>query len=270
MRHDQRVFFDGVDLTVSVNDFREGEALFHYTTGKYLYIASVLPFNNLYFGLGTLNDVTSLVAVEIWNNGAWIPAVDVIDQTSGLKLDGRISWNTNPLKGWTKQAESADVTGLVGATVYNHYWIRLAWSVSLKATTSIKFIGQKFSEDLTLFSEYPDLNNAQMMRSFKSGKTDWNEQHYMAAERIIDDLMLRNLVKSKSQILDWSIFNEASHHRVASLVYLGMGRPYFDQLLEARKQYAAAMNKQFYNLDLNANASLETFERNASSSFLRR
>jgi len=267
---DQRVIHNTTDISTDVNDFRSGTRTFAYTSGQYLYIGSVLPFNNIYFELGTLNDITSALSVDIWFGNAWVAAVDVIDQTNGLKLSGRIQWNTNRLKGWDFEQDSSTITGLSATAIYDMYWLRMSWSSSLKATTSIKYMGQKFSSDSMLFSFYPDLNSTQVLTSFASGKTTWDEQHYMAAEHIVRDLKKANVIMARSQILDYSILIDASCHKIAEIVYSAFGKPYFEQLGHARGAYKEALNLRFFNLDQNADGSLNPSERSISTSFVTR
>jgi len=270
MFQDQRVIYDGQDVSRYVNDFRSGTKVFPYETDQYLYVGSIMPFNNLWIDLEELNTVTSSISIEIWWGNRWEPAVDIIDETNGLKETGRISWNTNRLKSWDIEQTTKDVTGLEAFEIYWRFWTRLSWSVNLTPATEIKYIGQKFADDDILYSYYPDLNSQNVKDSFEANKATWDEQHYMAAEHIIADLKKRNIIKSKSQIMDYSLFQEASCHKIAEMVYTAFGRPYFDQLLEARKLYKQAMDLKFYNVDVSGDGSLSPTEREFSTTFMRR
>lgn len=55
MIQDQRVLHQTTDISTLVNDYRTGEYTFPYETGEYLYIGSILPFNNLFVEMGTAN-----------------------------------------------------------------------------------------------------------------------------------------------------------------------------------------------------------------------
>lgn len=270
MIHDQRVMYNTLDVSAKVNDFRSSAQAMAYTTGSYLYIGAILPFNNLWFEMGVANTNAATVTVEIWYANAWVSAIDVIDQTVGLTATGRLMWNTDRLKGWDIEQSTEDVTGLTSFNIYNRYWVRLSWSANFSGTSSVKYIGQKFSTDDILYSFYPDLNNTTTLTSFESGKTTWDEQHYMAAEHIVRDLKKQNIIKSRGQIMDWSMFEAASCHKIAEIVYTAFGRPYFEQLAEAKKAYKDAMNLQFFDVDLNANGSLDPVERRDSTHFVRR
>ena len=275
MRLEQRVLHQTTDISEAVNDFRTGTYTFAYTTGQYLYVGSLLPFNHLFIELGTVNLVAATTTVEMWWNNAWVAAVDLYDGTAGLTASGRMQWNTNIDEGWSWERESADVTGLSSTKIYDMFWLRLSWSANLTGTTSFKYIGQKFSDDAALYSYYPDLNNQDLRDSFDpanpSGtKTTWNEQHYMATEMIKKDLIKRSIIKARAQILDPYLFKDAACHKVAEIAYQGFGRPYFDQLKVAIDRYKQEMDIKYYNVDTNQDARLDPHERILSSGFLTR
>lgn len=265
---DQRVLFNSTDISQAVNDYRTGVASFAYTSGDYLYIGGVLPFNNLWIELGTVNAVAASVSIDLWFGHAWVPAVDILDGTAGLTATGRLQWTTDLNKSWDVEQYSKYVTGLpAGSAIYNMYWMRLSWDTTLTAGTTIKYIGQKFSDDSQLYSFYPDLNNSAVRTSFASGKTDWTEQHYMAAEHIIRDLRKGGIIVSRGQIMDYAMLVDASCHKVAETVYQAFGEPYFEQLKQARAAYKEACNLKFFNVDRNADGRLDPVERVFSTDF---
>lgn len=271
MNTEQRVLYESTEISTDVNDFRAGTAAFSYTSGQYLYVGSILPFNNLFFEMGTLNLVTTVPSVDIWWGHAWNAAVDLIDETNGLKQNGRLQWRPELATGWDMEQLSSDVTGLpTTSRMYNLFWARLSWGTTMTTGTTIKYIGQKFATDSILYSFYPDLDNSTIRSSFASGKTTWDEQHYMASEHIIRDLKKRNIVKSRSQILDASLLVDAACHKVAEIVYTAMGQPYFEQLQQVKKDYSAALNVRFFNVDLNQDAELSNVERRQSTVFATR
>jgi len=144
MNLEQRVIYDGADISKDVNDFRVGTASFVYDNTKYLYIGSILPFNNLWFEMGTANTNAAVATVEMWSNNAWIEAVDLLDETVGLTATGRVQWNTELTSTWSIEQRSEDVTGLGYSNIYNMYWLRISWDVNFSVGTTIKYIGQKF------------------------------------------------------------------------------------------------------------------------------
>lgn len=270
MNFDQRALHQTTDISNQVNDYRTGTYTFPYQTGEYLYFGSIFPFNNLWVELGTLNVVPATASIDIWWGNAWEPAVDINDQTSGLTASGRIQWNTNIDKGWDLEQRSFDVTGLSTTKIYDMYWLRMSWSANLTVGTTLKYIGQKFANDDILQSFYPDLGRSDIKAAFETGKTTWDEQHYMAAEHIIRDLKKRNIIQARSQLLDYSLFVDASCHKLAEIVYTAFGSPYFDQLKQAKDDYSKALNQKYFNVDKNADGRLDTVDRNFSTAFMTR
>jgi len=270
MSQDLRVIYNGADITKAVVDFRAGTQSFHYLVGQYLYVGSVMPFNNLFFEVQPHNNNAATASVDMWFGQQWTPAVDLRDETNGMANTGRLSWATDRLKGWDREETSEDVTGLSAFKVYWKYWARLSWSAEFSNNTAIRYLGQKFSEDAVLYTYYPDLNNTDILTGFATGKTNWNDQHYMAAERIIADLKKGDIVISSSQIMDWTQYEEASCHKVAEIVYKAFGQPYSDQLKRARDDYTAAMNVKYPLIDVNGNGSPDPVERRLSTNFMTR
>lgn len=277
----QRILWDDdgteTDLSIALNDFRTGSQVIDFVAADdKLYVASDMPFNHKWIEASVVNDAASVVTVENWFGGSdgWVSAVDIIDRTSvggvSLAQSGVIQWKTNREKGWNRELDSEDVTGITVTGLYDMYWLRFGWSADWNALTALSFVGQKFSSDDVLYSRYPDLNNANLKTSYESGKTDWDEQHFMAAEIIIGDLKSRNIIFSASQILDFELFADAASHKVAEIIYKALGRSWEDQRQVARKYYDESMNKNFYNIDHNRNANLDDCERATSTGVLSR
>jgi hypothetical protein len=238
-------------------------------------LALFLPFNHKYFDVGTVkNAVASSVSVEIWWANAWHAAVDILDRTklvsASLSQSEVIQWNTDRLKGWDRELDSSDVTGLTGTKIYNMYWARFSWNATLTSTMALQFIGPRFSSDSILFTYYPDLNNSQLMTSFESGKTEWFIQHFMAAEVIVRDLIRTGVIISPAQIMDHDRFTEAACHKVAEIIYQALGDAYKDNKAEARKMYKETMDLKLFNLDVTQDGSLQLEERGISQGWLHR
>lgn len=274
---DQRVFFsdDGTlnDLTLNLNEFRSGTEVIDYVTAEdYIYIASYLPFNHKHFDVSVVNAETAAASVDIWDGSDWNAAVDVIDRTavSGASLaqDGVISWTPTIDKYWQRERESTDITGLSGTKIYDMYWARFSWDATWTGTTALQFIGQKFSVDNDLYSIYPDLNDSDLQAAFASGKSDWNDQHYIAAQHIVRDLKKNHAILSSDQILDFDLFEETSVHAAAMVIYWGLGQ--FEQHDRAKAKYKENLKMGFLNVDLNQDGRLETGERPITQRFLTR
>jgi len=282
--NDQRVIFDDdgtlVDHSVVLGDYRSGSASFPYVAADdYLYIASFMPFNHKYLDIGTANDETSTLAVHIWDGTTWAATTDILDGTSvsgdSLAQSGIIRWTTDRLSsGWLRELDSFEVTGLSGTSaskkIYNMYWVRFSWNNNLDVATTINYLGHKFSSDTELYGRYPDLNQAALKTAFLSGKTDWENEAYVAADTIIRDLRKKESLFSADQILDYELFNEASIHKTAEIIFHGLGASYKDLKEAARKEYLDAFELGYLNLDINANATLDVGERSIRTGYFHR
>jgi len=278
MLTDQRIVFsdNGVlsDISVATGDFRESSTTIAYAASEdYLFIGSFLPFNHKHFDIATANDQSSSVSIDIWDGNTWIAAVDVIDQTSvagaSLAQDGIISWSSDiDDSSWNREEKSSDVTGLSGTAIYNMYWARMSFSASLSASTAVDYIGHKFSKDSQLYDVYPELNDSTVLDSFETGKTDWEEQHYLAADLIIRDLKRSNKIASPDQIMDWEIFREPAIHAAAMQIYWGLAQ--YEKHDKARDKYQHFADMGFLNLDLNRDGRLGISEHVIRTGYLGR
>jgi hypothetical protein len=264
----QRVIYDTDDISVAVGDYRVGTYALNYQQDKKLYIAGNCPFNNLWFELSTISaSDAGIPIIEVWYNGSWYDVVDIIDQTQGMTKSGRISWSLHIDAGWNSEQKSETV-GLSSFQIYNRYWLRIGWPSDFLA--GVSYIGQKFSDDTVLSSIYPDLLQSQILSGFKAGKTNWNEQHFLASEAIVKDLRKRNFAVDRGQIMDWSIFEDAACHKVAEIVYQAFGTPYREHVNEAKRRYQEEMSVRMYALDVNQNGHVEVNEITRKSGYMTR
>lgn len=269
----QRVLHQTTDLSILVNDFRAGAAAFAYQAGQYLYVGSEVPFTNLWIEPkpGAVNALASVASVDLWWGHQWVAAVDVLDTTAlagaSLAQAGRLMWQVDRFKGWDIENESRRIDGLSGTYIYDFYWARIAWSANLTPATELNYVGQKFCSDVEIVSYYPDLQNAALKQSFVSTKTTWDEQAYMASGAVVRDLVARNLIFSRGQIIDFSIFEEAACHKVAELVYGALGQAFEENRKSARRAYDEAMKRGSFRIDTNLDGKLEPGEKRAHSSF---
>lgn len=271
MLTNQRIIHDNngtlIDLSVSLNSIFTGNSTIDIVANQdKIYIGSDLPFNHRYIQVSTPNAVTSAIStVEIWDGTSWNAAVDVIDQTSTggktLAQSGYISWTLDRTKAWGQAATAEDVTGLTGLKIYDMYWLRITFSVTLTGTTALSYAGHKFATDTDLGGYYPDLNLTAVKTAFASGKTTWDDQHFLAAEEIIQDIRRKKIAWSGQQILDWEQFNQAGVHKVAAMIMTAFGDDYADNRILALKEYEKAMNLKVFNVDLNQDGRLDEEER---------
>jgi hypothetical protein len=266
-----------VDVTRELNDYEAENLTFAYVASEdYLYIACDMPFNHKHFEMGTTkNAIASVASVQIWWANQWNDAVDVQDSTelagASLAQSGIIRWSTNILKGWDKEQYSHDVMGITTTGLYNMYWARISWSASLTAGTTIGYLGHKFCNDEQLATEYPNTRNSSLKTAFAAGKTDWNDQHFAAAEDIVQDLQNGNVIISGNQIVDPEYYMEAAKHKAAMLIYAGLeGEGYQEVYKNAANNYNKSIKKKRYRVDIDRDGRLGEAEKHVITSFMTR
>lgn len=268
------------DLSSTVNDiFTGGPEVLNLTTtaGDALYIGSDIPFNHRYFQVIAPNAAVASLGVQVWTGSEWQDVVDIIDQTKSastgatLAHSGIISWVPNRrAASWAFTPFTEDMPDLASLRIYDFFWVKIKASASLTGTTSAKYIAHKFSGDTELFAQYPDFADANFMAAFKTGKTNWDDQSFLAAEQIIQDLRGLGIIWSSAQILDWQVFSKASIHKTAQIIYNAMGDKFKDNRAAAAADYKDNLQVRNYNVDSNANADLEPEEKTKLSSYLTR
>lgn len=265
------------DLSVNASNFLSGTNVINIVaaTDK-LYLGSDLPFNHRWFEVSVVNALASVPSVKLWNGSEWKAAVDVVDETQStsgkvFSQSGIISWSPDRDEAsWVRQQSTEDIAALTSLRIYDAYWAEMSFSGDLTGTTALGYVGHKFSKDENLFSQYPELENSTLMTAFKAGKTTWNDQTFEAAEYIIQELRSKGVVFSKNQILDWSIFKNASVHKTAEIAFRAFGDDYSDNLMQAKKDFKEAMDLKAFNVDQNANAVQEEKERLRITDYLTR
>lgn len=267
------------DLSVELNDFKSGTSVIDIEAATdYLYIGSFFPFNHKYFMVTTANDQDSAIEeIAVWDGQQWRVVTDILDETSvggkSLAQSGIISWVPDREHGWLRSdtvRQGTPIEGLEDILIYDMYWARLKWSDDLKDTTALKYIGQRFSTDSDLILEYPDLTRTDVKTNFTAGKTTWDDQHLLAAERIVDDMKSQQIVISKDQILTPELFRSASVHKVASIIFNAFGKPFEDQKRAADQDYKKAMNKNYFDVDWNIDGRLDPIEKANNQGFMSR
>lgn len=263
------------DMSVNLNSYHSGSHTFSYVTGEdYFYIGSQLPFNHLYFKLGNVVNLiaNTLASIQYWDSGAWIDAIDVIDETSGFSKSGFITWSTSRNKGWVRRDTNyggSQITGLSTLDIYDLYWLRLSFDKTLTPSIVLSWIGNKFAEDNDLKEEHIDLTRSSFMTAYEAGKTDWEAQHVRAAELIIEDLIGKNMIIDRGQILKREELKSAAIKRVAHLIYSNMGKNYYDDRDLAKSEYEERINKVIPSLDFNANGRFDVNEYNQTGRLIR-
>lgn len=247
---DTRVIFNDnatlTDYTSQCNDYFNNNAnAFNYTSGQdYLYLGSKFPFNHLYFKFGTANTAARSIVIHIWDGNSWRAVKETIDETkvgsASFAQNGFVTWVPDKNYGWAMEDTcdtngTEQITGFGTTTIYDHYWVRISFSGSLDAGTTLAWVGQLFSDDNDLGIEYPDLVRSATMNAWSDtgSKTSWEEQHVFAARQIVKELQDRKVIFHQSQILYRKDFTSASVAKVAEVAFRGMGKDFEDNKLDA-------------------------------------
>lgn len=245
-----------------------------YVKGDYIYLLSDLPFNHFYLSIGdVVNYVSANMKVEYYTLNKWIEVVNINDLTNGLEKSGHVDFTPDRQESWylgsTKDVNDS-ILDLETIRVYDVYAVRISFDADLAEGVNLNYLGHNFSDDIDLYSEFPIFNDMDFLTSFKSGKTSWEEQSIKAADIIIKDLKAKNVIMGAGQILDRSLFTNASIHKTAELIFSSFGNDYQTQKSEARKEYTARMNMKIFNVDKDNNAIPSAVENTYSQGWLSR
>jgi hypothetical protein len=260
------------DLSVDLSEIHSNAPVIALTTAGALYLGSDFPFNHRYIEVSTPNDQTARISVSTWSGTSWVPVAEVIDQTAVngvcLAQSGILSWVPDrDASSWSRQAKSADMSDLSTTKIYDLYLVKITVNADLKNTTAIKYVGHKFSTDAHLGVEYPELVRSDIMTAFEAGKTDWLKQTISAAEYIIQELREKGVLISPDQVLDWTLFQKASIHKTAEIIYTPFGEDRAKDRAVAAARYAKSIDLKAYSVDQNANAALDECEKPILSRF---
>jgi len=258
------------DISIAVRESDTQSVTVPMTTTDYLYFGQAFPFNHFYFKLGTVNVVPATINIDYWDANGWHPVIDKFDETSlagaSLGQDGYITWVPNKKYNWAHE-DTIDtngrvrITGIDTITVYDYYWIRVSFSANLTAGTSINWVGNKFSNDIDLYKEYPVLNSSSFLTSFAAGKTTWEDQHILGANEIMDDLVAKKIIFHPGQILDRLTFKMMSVPKVAEIIFNSLGDDYVNDRTNAYNLYIRRFSKDIYNIDNDLDGRLSTTEQ---------
>ena len=255
------------DYTPILNDYQGSSLVFDYTVGDYLYIGTWYPFNHRHFEINVANTSQANITIEYWNGQAWEQAVDIIDFTSDLGVSNSIRWVTDDdEQTWNIEEDtSEDIPELSSVRIYDKYWLRISWDANLDATTELLHVGFKYSDDVDLYSRYPDLNNQQFRDNYlpdqpRGTKLDWNEQHFIGSNEVIKEMKRRRIIKSQDMILDFELLRDAAVHKVAELIYATLGEAYIESRKTAREYFQEALNTSLQPIDKNQNARMDAGE----------
>jgi hypothetical protein len=276
----KRIYHDNngilAELSTELENYHTGTATIDIVSADdAIFIGSELPFNSLYFDVSSANDQTSTPTVSYWDGGAWVPMVDLIDETNGLFVSGHMTWVTDKSKIWAKEdtvyhSGGEQITDLGDVTVYDLYWLKITYSADLNASTTLNWVGTKFCSDNDLEGEYSLFGRSGFITAYESGKTDWEKEIILASRLVVEELIDKGSIVSGDQLLERRKLRDATVSRTAQLIFTSMGDDYEDDRVKARNEFKSRMNKKNYKADLNANARLDESEKGMVNGILYR
>jgi hypothetical protein len=245
----------------------------------YLYIGGDVPFSHRYFKFGTTKNAAASVIQEIaiWDGNSWVAAVDVQDGTLSagktFAKSGVVSWRTDRNSSWAQELTTEDMesSGIETAKIYDLYWARVKFTADLTAAINIAYCGHCFSNDTYMRMHYPDLMVSSVLDAFETGKTDWNDQHCLAAQEVTRFLQRKRQMWSPNQLQNWQQFTIAATHKAAEIAYSGFpGDDQEDMRKRAEAKFYQAMNQNVVAIDKNENGHVEQQERRPVAGLFRR
>jgi hypothetical protein len=268
------------EITEKLRDYATNEFTLSMVAAEdAIYLGSELPFNHFFIKMGTtVNALASVLGIAYWagRSYGWVDVVDKVDLTGGsttLAASGHVDFVPNKDRAWAREStnhEAQQVTGLTSVVIYDRYWLKLTVSGNLTASVIIKWIGQLFSNDADLFSEYPQLRPTSLMALWETGKTSWEEQAVVASQKLADDLIAKMAIVNKAQVLDREQFRLANASRTAQVIYSGLGTDFADDALAARGEYRELLASSLKRVDKNADGILNVEERTNTVGWLTR
>lgn len=274
---DNRIIFENdttlTDYTRECNDYfsNNANAFGYVLNDDFLYIGSRFPFNELYFKFGTANTAAETLSVAIWDGTSWTAAVEVFDgtETGGASFaqNGFIGWVPDKSGGWSREdtvssSGTETIPNFGTLKIYEHYWVRFAFSGSLDAGTTLAWIGNIFSDDNDLGIEFPDLVRSATMNAWDDGgsKSNWEEQHVFAAKECIKELTNQRVIVHQSQILERKDYTAAAVAKVAEIAFRGMGRDFEDDRIDAMNLFKERINRSVGLIDKDSDAIVDRQE----------
>lgn len=214
----------------------------------YLYIGSPFKFNSFYVKLSTPSTASSVMALQLWNGTIWENAQEINDSTSGFTQSGSVDFVPDKYKTW--QSDDTNRIDSNMPLVYLWYWIRINFTVTLSPSPVVSYLGHLFvNSDTPLTSEYPILASSSLKTAYKAGKTDWEEQRFLATQLTIESLIQKNIIKSGNEILDISRVRLPAISKTAQVIFSGMGDDYIQQTNAAKDEFERRVHSNVFYVD---------------------
>jgi hypothetical protein len=237
----------------------------------YIYIGKLYPFNNFFIKSTVANDVASIMTVQYWDGKIWQSAIDLLDGTSvggvSLAQSGIVQFVPQKDTHWQRllsTKENNAPTELNTKEIYNLYWIRIKFSASLKATTSINTISYAFTRSQRL----DNIDYAINAYKTSFGVTTWDDQILTGSLHVVSDLKSRGLVLDSGQILMFDDVELPTCYKTLQIIFQSLGPSYVDKRDYYESKYKETISSNSYTFDQNDNAKVEIAELNTNTARL--
>lgn len=265
-----RIFFNTTDVSQELRTYRGDATPFELTTGDEIYVATDIPFNNLYLKFGTANATPVSFTVEYWDSEQFRPMFEVIDHTAGLTQDGYIDFTPDRDYSWVRESDSTEKVPLQQFKVYDKAWLKITITGTIDVGTTLQWVGQLLCDEDDLFGEFSDFARSNFKTAFEAGKTDWEEQRVLASQRVCEDLQTNGIINFKEQLVDRLWYKSAAVQKTAEIIYRQLGDDFVDQKEDARLEYNKRINRRIHRVDEDKDGRLDRHEKVHRTGFVTR
>lgn len=259
------------DLTNSLGDYNTGvQSLSIVASQDTVFIGSYLPFNHFYLKLGDrVNDQASTMVIRLWDGKEWVDVAQTLDSTKTstftLGQSGFVEFIPRKEKGWSRDDTvyvngNQKITGLGTSVIYEQFWAAMSFTSNLTSNLQLSWLGNIFSNDDDLGTEYPALDRDVVRQAIDSSKSTYEREHVYAAEIVIKDLIFKNIIVSSSQILYKEDLKFVAVAKTAEMIFNALGDAYKDDRALAKADYAERLNNCIPKIDTNLDGRLDDTE----------
>lgn len=245
-----------VDVTEAMRTWGGPTALVSFASATAaVYIGRAHKFNNRYLSIKNGAVASAQLVAEYWNGSTWNAFENFSDETDGLQASGFLTWEERPewLKATVSQIMVAPLAGTEPL-----YWIRLRLLVAPVAAVELEAVKCVFSDDRLLTSIHPEI-----LQYLPAGKTNFMEQHELAKDAIVAEMIKKGVIAYEEQIKDVEQWLLCASYKCASIILAAI--PGDERLAAVKKemdeQYNVTRPELAASLDTNQSENLDAAEK---------
>jgi hypothetical protein len=169
-----KVLYEATDISLKALSYGRDSASIPMLNTEYLYFGLYKPFNHVYVEMGTANTNATTMSIKYYNGSSYVTVARSLDDTQGLTRSGYISFD-RPTD-WAESTEGGEAK----------YFVKISFSASLSAGTTLQGMNLVFSDDQDLKGIYPYVSNY-----LNSTETTFILRHENSRDLIIQELRNR-------------------------------------------------------------------------------